>query len=69
MDNKLISIMTERIVRDFDPLQITLFGSQARGDVDRDSDIEALKAVLIFFQIDFRRTYDLNVPSDLLPNS
>ena len=42
MDNKLISIMTERIVRDFDPLQIILFGSQARGDADRDSDIDLL---------------------------
>ena len=42
MDNKLISIMTERIVRNFDPLQIILFGSQARGDADRDSDIDLL---------------------------
>lgn len=42
MDNKLISIIIERIVRDFDPLQIILFGSQARGDADRDSDIDLL---------------------------
>ena len=42
MNNKFISIMTERIVRDFDPLQIILFGSQARGDADRDSDIDLL---------------------------
>ena len=42
MDNKFIAIMTERIVRDFDPLQIILFGSQARGDADRDSDIDML---------------------------
>lgn len=42
MDNKLIPTMTERIVRDFDPLQIILFGSQARGDADRDSDIDLL---------------------------
>ena len=42
MDNEFISIMTERIVRDFDPLQIILFGSQARGDADRDSDIDLL---------------------------
>ena len=32
MDNKFIAIMTERIIRDFDPLQIILFGSQARGE-------------------------------------
>ena len=42
MNNDFISIMTERIVRDFDPLQIILFGSQARGDADRDSDIDLL---------------------------
>ena len=42
MNNKFISIMTERIVREFDPLQIILFGSQARGDADRQSDIDLL---------------------------
>ncbi len=42
MNNELIPIMTERIVREFDPLQIILFGSQARGDVDRHSDIDLL---------------------------
>ena len=42
MNNAFISIMTERIVRDFDPLQIILFGSQARGDADPDSDIDLL---------------------------
>ena len=42
MNNDFISIITERIVRDFNPLQIILFGSQARGDADRDSDIDLL---------------------------
>ena len=42
MNNEFISIMTERIVREFNPLQIILFGSQARGDADRDSDIDLL---------------------------
>ena len=42
MNNEFISIMTDRIVREFDPLQIILFGSQARGDADRDSDIDLL---------------------------
>ncbi len=47
MDNKFIAIMTERIVRDFDPLQIILFGSQARGDADRHSDIDLLTSHLV----------------------
>ena len=42
MNNEFISIMTERIVREFDPLQIILFGSEARGEADRDSDIDLL---------------------------
>ena len=42
MNNEFISIMTERIVRGFDPLQIILFGSQARGDADWQSDIDLL---------------------------
>ena len=46
MDNEFISIMTERIVQGFDPLQIILFGSQARGDADRNSDIDLLVVFL-----------------------
>ena len=42
MDNKFIALMTERIVQDFEPLQIILFGSHARGDADRYSDIDLL---------------------------
>ena len=42
MNNEFVSIMTERIVREFDPLQIILFGSQARGDAAQDSDIDLL---------------------------
>lgn len=44
--------MTERIVREFDPLQIILFGSQARGDADRDSDIDLL---VVFAEITDKR--------------
>ena len=42
MDNECIAMMTERIVRDFDPLQIILFGSHARGDAGEQSDIDLL---------------------------
>lgn len=38
----LIEEMTARIVREFDPLQVILFGSHARGDAGSDSDIDLL---------------------------
>jgi predicted nucleotidyltransferase len=34
--------MTDRIVNKFHPLRIILFGSQARGDTDRESDVDLL---------------------------
>ena len=37
-----IPIVVERIVRDFHPLQIILFGSQARGEARPNSDIDLL---------------------------
>jgi len=40
--NDVISAMAERIVRDFRPLRIVLFGSHARGDAGKDSDIDLL---------------------------
>ena len=72
MNNEFISIMTERIVREFDPLQIILFGSQARGDADRHSDIDLL---VVFSELtDKRKTAvdilrvlaDLPVAKDIL---
>ena len=72
MNNEFISIMTERIVREFDPLQIILFGSQARGDADRHSDIDLL---VVFAELtDKRKTAvdilrvlaDLPVAKDIL---
>jgi len=58
MDNEFISIMTERIVREFDPLQIILFGSQARGDADRDSDIDLL---VVFAELTDKRKTAIDI--------
>ena len=38
----VISAMVERIVRDFQPLRIVLFGSHARGEAHEGSDIDLL---------------------------
>lgn len=40
--SEAIAIMVERIVAQFHPLRIILFGSQARGDAGPDSDVDLL---------------------------
>jgi predicted nucleotidyltransferase len=40
--NQWIEIMVDRIVRDFRPLQLVLFGSHARGEAHPNSDIDLL---------------------------
>lgn len=40
-----IKRMVDRIVEDFDPEQIVLFGSRARGDARPDSDVDLLVVV------------------------
>lgn len=37
-----IKVMAERIVRDYDPVKIILFGSYARGEAGPESDIDLL---------------------------
>lgn len=39
---EIIAEMTRRIVEHFDPLQVILFGSHARGDAHADSDVDLL---------------------------
>ena len=58
MNNEFISIMTERIVQGFDPLQIILFGSQARGDADPQSDIDLL---VVFAELRDKRKTALDI--------
>ena len=50
----LIPEMTERIVRDFHPLRVILFGSYARGEARPDSDVDLL--VVLPQVADKRRT-------------
>ncbi len=45
----IIQEMVDRIVRDFAPAKVILFGSQARGEGTRDSDVDLL---VVLDQID-----------------
>ena len=72
MNNQLISTMTERIVHNFQSVQIILFGSRARGDAHPQSDVDLL---VVFSELaDKRKTAvairralaDLPVAKDIL---
>lgn len=71
-NNEHISAMINRIVRNFDPVQIILFGSHARGEANRHSDIDLL---VVFSEcadkrktaVDIRRVLkDMPVPKDII---
>ena len=67
-----IDAMVRRIVAQFDPEQIVLFGSHARGTAGPDSDVDLL-VIMPFFgskrakQLELRMAvYDVAVPKDII---
>ena len=71
-NNEHIATMTDRIVRGFRPEQIILFGSHARGEAHRHSDVDLL---VVFSEcadkrkaaIEIRRVLkDMPVPKDII---
>ena len=71
----MIPEMVDRIVREFDPEQIILFGSHARGDAHRWSDVDLL---VVFREVTDRRElsiaiqmllHDLFVAKDIIVTS
>lgn len=68
-----LSVIVARLVREFEPLQIILFGSQATGEARLDSDIDLL---VILPRVDhkcnmavamLRLLSDVPVPVDVVP--
>jgi predicted nucleotidyltransferase len=53
-----ITSMTHRIVQKFDPERIILFGSQARGDAEANSDIDLL---VVFSQLLDKRRMSVEI--------
>ncbi len=67
-----IEIMVDRIVRTFHPVQILLFGSQARGEASSESDINLLVVLPAVADkrkaaVEIRRTLrDISVCKDII---
>ena len=67
-----IPLMVKRIVKQFDPERIILFGSQARGDAGPDSDVDLL--VVMDVEKDKREAaiairtalHDIRIPTDII---
>ena len=64
--------MVDRIVRQFDPERIILFGSHARGDADADSDVDLLVVMPVSglkrdLALEIRAALrDFHVPKDII---
>lgn len=71
-NDEIISAMVDRIVEQFQPESILLFGSQARGDADKTSDVDLLVVMKYVpdkrcAAIEIRRSLrDLPVSKDIL---
>jgi len=70
---QLIQVMVQRLVKQFDPEQIILFGSQARGAAGPDSDVDLLVVAPVPFaqkrkrQVEMRvALHDVRVPKDII---
>jgi len=71
-DKKKIKQMVDRIVRDFAPQKIILFGSYARGEVGPDSDVDLLVVMKVSgskrkkaIEIDLALA-EINIPKDVI---
>ncbi|MFN8633407.1 MAG: nucleotidyltransferase domain-containing protein [Chloroflexota bacterium] len=60
--DEIIAEMVQRIVERFDPLQIILFGSRARGDARPDSDVDLL---VVFPHLEDKRGTNVAILSAL----
>jgi predicted nucleotidyltransferase len=60
--DEIIQEMTRRIVARFDPLQVILFGSRARGDAHEDSDVDLL---VVFPHVENSRTMAVAILDEL----
>jgi predicted nucleotidyltransferase len=74
--DKVLADMVQTIVREMDPERIYLFGSRARGDARKDSDVDLLIVVSEPFRPDHSRFQEINqvyralssfrIPNDVL---
>lgn len=73
VDEALMQEMTRRLVREFGPEQVILFGSHAWGNPDQDSDVDLMVIVTDSNVSDYERAVrgrrclrDLDAPKDIL---
>lgn len=70
--DKTLAVIVKRIVKRFDPDQIILFGSHARGTAQPDSDIDLLVVLPVTGskrakQVEMRvALHDIRVPKDII---